>query len=205
VRLTRGVKLAGGGLAAAALGVSAGSAVVGISTVRAPESSVPVAGSERIGPTAPDPIAGPAWALRVYASTSGGSCVQVGRISRGRFGQIDEAGAFRALPLEPSGACGDLAAEPVIVAIDAYPARVERDARTVLYGRASADVIGVLVHRRAGSLPARPAIGATGGFLLPLAGTIAPSELPLTITLADGRMRIYDWSGVRHNVAPADS
>ena len=194
MRLTRGVRLAATTLAAAALGLAAGSVIVGTPTVSGPQNLLPVPGSERIGPTAPDPIAGPAWALRVYASTSGASCVQVGRISRGRFGQIDEAGAFRALALDPGGACGDLDAEPVIVAINAFPARVARDARTVLYGRASADVTGVLVHCGAGSPPARPVIGATGGFLLPLAGTLAPSDLPLTITLADGRSHTYDWS-----------
>jgi hypothetical protein len=192
--LTRGVTLAAAALAAAALGLAAGSVIVGTPTVPGTQNPVPVAGSERIGPTTPDPIAGPAWALRVYASTSGASCVQVGRISRGRFGQIDEAGAFRPLALGPSGACGDLDAEPVIVSINAYPARVDRDARTVLYGRAAADVTGVLVHCGARSPPARPVIGATGGFLLPLAGTLAPSDLPLTITLADGRRRTYDWS-----------
>jgi hypothetical protein len=189
----RPVRLTAAALGAAALGVAAASVVVGGSTAREPESSAPVAGSERIGPAAPDPVAGPDWVLRSYTSTSGGSCAEVGRLRDGRFGQIDAAGAFRELPLDPGGACGDLAAEPVIVAVNAYSERVRRAARTVLFGRASADVTDVRVRRRDGALRARPAIGPAGGFLLPLAGTIAARDLPVTITLDDGRRRTYDW------------
>jgi len=187
--------LAVAALGAAALGVSAASTFVDGATGPgpAPESQVPVVGSVRVGPIAADPGGSIDWALRAYTSTSGGSCVEVGRVTGGRFGQIDAAGAYRALPLDAVAACGDLATKPVIVAVNAYPARGDCDARTVLFGRASASVAGILVHRGAGSVQARPAIGATGGFLLPLAGTIAASELPLTITLDDGHRRIYDW------------
>jgi hypothetical protein len=193
VRLSRPVRLAFAALGAAALGVSGASAVVGGATPPAPESPVPVAASAQIGQTAADPGGGIDWALRIYTSTSGGSCAEVGRVTGGRFGQTDAAGVYRALPLEAVAACGDLTTEPVIVAVNAYPARGDRDARTVLFGRVSASVADVLVHRSDGSVQARPAIGAAGGFLLPLAGTIEPSELPVTVTLDDGRSRIYDW------------
>jgi hypothetical protein len=193
VRLRRPVKLAVAALGAAALGVSAGSALVGGATPPAPQSQVPVAASVRIGPTAADPTGGIDWALRVYTSTSGGSCVEAGRVTGDGFRQIDATGAQRALPLAAAATCGDLATEPVILAVNAYPARGDRDARTVLFGRASPSVAEILVQRRDGSVQARPAIGAAGGFLLPLAGTIAASELPVTITLDDGRRRTYDW------------
>ena len=191
--MRRPVKLSAAALGAAALGVSAASALVPAPTAPAPESAVPVAGSERLGPTAADPLGGIDWAVRSYTSTSGGSCVEVGRISDGRFGQIDAAGAHREMPLDASGTCGDLAAEPVIVAINRYPARADRGAQTVVFGLASPAVAGVVVQRPGGAAAARPAIAATGGFLLPLAGTIAAGELPVTITLGAGRSQVYDW------------
>ena len=193
MRLTP-VKLGAAALAAGALGVSAASAVVGALPTSTPQSSVPVVGSESIGPIAPDPEGDLDWALRVYTSTSGASCVEVGRLSGGRFGQIDARNAFHVLPLDASGTCGDLTADPTILAVNVYPARRDREARTVVFGRAGPDVAGALVRRRDGSLQARPAIGAAGGFVLPLAGMIAASELPVTITLDDGRNRVYDLS-----------
>ena len=193
MRLRRPVKLTAAALGAGALGVSAASALVPAPDVRAPQSAVPVAGSERLGPTAADPLGGIDWAVRAYTSTSGGNCVEVGRVSDGRFGQLDAAGTYRESPLDASGTCGDLAAEPVIVAINAYPARADRGAQTVLFGLASPAVTGVLVQRPGETVAARPAIGATGGFLLPLAGTIAASELPVTVTLDDGDRRVYGW------------
>lgn len=192
MRLTRPVRLAGAGVTAAALGVSAASAVVDTSSAPAPQSAIPLAGSERVGPIAADPAGGLAWALRSYMSTSGGICVQVGRAYAGRFGQIDAGGTFRVRPLDEGGTCGDLAAEPVILAVNTYPARPDRDARTVLFGRASPAVADILVQRD-GTVEMRPMIGSAGGFLLPLAGTLAASQLPVTITLADGRSRIYGW------------
>jgi hypothetical protein len=158
-----------------------------------PQDSTPVAGSERVGPIVADPAGGAEWALRVYTSTSGGACVEVGRMSGARFGQVDADGTFRAVAPDAGGTCGDLAAEPAIVALNAYPARTGRAARTVLFGLASPAVGGILVQRRDRSPGVRPAIWPTGGFLLPLAGTIAASELPVTVTLADGRRVIHDW------------
>jgi hypothetical protein len=194
VRLTRPVKLGAAALGAAVLGVSAASAVVGGSQEPTPPSQVPVAGSERIGPIVPDPAGGRDWAVRTYTSTSGASCVEVGRVSGGgRFGQEDASGTFHALALDESAVCGDLAAEPVIVAVNSYAARAQHEARTVLFGRATPAVAGVLVQRRDAAVEARPRIGSTGGFVLPLAGRIATSALPVTITLENGRRTVYDW------------
>jgi hypothetical protein len=193
VRLTRPVKLGAAALGAGVLGVSAGSAVVGGSRGPTPPGLVPVAGSERVGPIVPDPVGGRDWAVRVYMSTGGASCAEVGRTSGGRFGQEDASGTFHALGLDESAACGDLTAEPIIVAVNAYAARARREARTVLFGRAAPAVAEVLVQRRDAAVEVRPRIGATGAFLLPLAGMIAASELPVTITLDDGRTAVYDW------------
>lgn len=37
----------------------------------------------------PDPAGGPPWALRVFATNRGGSCIQLGQVYRGRFGVIE--------------------------------------------------------------------------------------------------------------------
>jgi hypothetical protein len=205
VRLTQPVKLGAAALGAAALGVSAASAVVGGQRSPAPPSQVPVTGSERIDPIVPDPTGGLDWALRVYMSTSGASCAEVGRLSGGRFGQNDASGVFYPLEFDEGAVCGDLAVEPLVAAVNAYPAGAQRPARTVLFGRAAPAVADVLVQRRDVSSEAHPRIGAGGGFLLPLAGTLAARALPLTITFDDGRTAVYDWKGVRHNLAPDDS
>lgn len=194
MRLRRPVTLGAAALGAGVLGVAAASVVVGGSPGPTPPSQVPVAGSERIGPIVPDPAGGRDWALRVYRSVSGASCVEVGRMSGGgRFGQEEASGTFHALALDESAVCGDLEAEPVIVAVNSYAARAQREARTVLFGRATPAVARVLVRRRDAGVEARPRIGAAGGFVLPLAGTIAASALPVTIALENGRRVVYDW------------
>jgi hypothetical protein len=194
VRLRRPVTLGAAALGAAVLGVSAASVVVGGSREPVAPSQVPVAGSERVGPVVPDPAGGRDWVVRVYTSTSGASCVEVGRASGGgRFGQEDASGTFHALAPDESAVCGDLAAEPIVVAVNTYAAGGQREARTVLFGRASPTVARVLVGRRDAPVAAGPRIGTSGGFLLPLAGRIPASALPVTIMLDHGRTAVYDW------------
>jgi hypothetical protein len=192
VRLTRTLRLAAAILAAAAIGVSAASALVGGRVTPTPHSPEPEPGSDSIDQTAPDPRGGPDWAARVFTSTTGAPCVELGRISEGRFGQVDASGVFRVIPLDGGGTCGDFGAEPVILAVNSYPAGEHRDARTVLFGRASPTVTDVLVQR-GGSPVAHPGSGPAGGFMLPLAGTLSPSALPTVITLTDGRKLSFDW------------
>lgn len=126
MRLTRPLKLGAAALGAAALGVSAASAVVSGPAAPMPPSHAPVAGSERIEPVAPDPVGGLDWALRVYTSTSGASCAEVGRLRGGEFGQNDATGAFQPIELDERAVCADLTVEPVVVAVNAYPAGVQR-------------------------------------------------------------------------------
>lgn len=191
-RLTRSLKLAAAILVAAAVGVSAGSAVVGQGVTPTPLSPKPELGSDSIDQTVPDPRAGPGWAVRTYTSTTGAACVELARISQGRFGRIDDGGAFHELPLDEGGTCGDLGAEPIILAVNSYPTGERREARTVLFGRASPTVSDVLVQR-SGSAGAHPAAGVAGGFVLPLAGTMIPRALPTVVTLKDGRRLSFDW------------
>jgi hypothetical protein len=96
-----------GGLlaAAAALLVAGGGAVAATQVWRvgapddstrylpapSPDAGAGVAsGAPRILPLhVADPRGGPPWALRTFASTRGGSCVQVGQVVDGRFGRMD--------------------------------------------------------------------------------------------------------------------
>jgi len=192
VRLTRTLKLVAASLVAATVGVSAASAVVGQAVGPKRHSPEPEPGTDRIDQTAPDPRGGPDWAVRVYTSTTGAACVELARISQGRFGRIDASGVFRDIPLDAGGTCGDLATEPVVLAVNSYPVGTHQDARTVLFGRASPTVTDVVVQR-GGSPGAHPDAGVAGGFVLPLAGTLLPSALPTVITLSDGRRLIFDW------------
>ena len=193
MRVSRTLKTAAAMVATAALGVSAASALV--SPTPAPvtqHSPVAIPGSDRAGQAVPDPTGAIPWGVRQYVSTSGGSCIEAGRISDGRFGQIRPDGAFNELPLQQGGTCGDLAKEPVLLAINHYPAAGQRPARTVLFGLARSDVSALEVTGPDGVR--RPLVaGAGGGFVLPLAGTIAPTDLPVRVTLISGEQMTFDW------------
>jgi hypothetical protein len=193
VRLSRALKMTAAMVATAALGVSAASALVTRTPATVtPRTPVALPGSDRAGQAAPDPGGGIPWAVRRYVSTSGASCAEAGRISDGRFGQIHPDGAFNALALEQGGACGDLVAEPVLLAINHYPAAGQRPARTVLFGLARSDVSALEVTGPDGVR--RPLVAGVGGeFVLPLAGTIAPTAVPVRVTLLTGQQLTFDW------------
>lgn len=193
MRVARSLKLGAALATASVLGVSAASAFIGGASSVAPQSTRPVAGSDRVGDSVADPADGSSWAVRTYDSVAGASCVELGHVSGGRFGRIDPDGAFAALAVDEGGTCGDLAVEPVILAINFYPLVGKRTARTVLFGVASADVADVEVAR--GASPAHPALDSTRGFVLPLEDLVAPMALPVTITLRDGRRIVYEWQG----------
>ena len=193
MRVTRALKTAAAMVATAGLGVSAASALVGPTPVTVTQHTpVALPGSDRAGQAVPDPTGGIPWAVRRYVSTSGANCVEAGRISDGRFGQIRPDGAFGELPLAQGGTCGDLVAEPVLLAINHYPAAGQRPARTVLFGLARPDVSALEVTGPDGAR--RPLVAGIGGeFVLPLAGTIAPTDLPLRVTLLSGQQLTFDW------------
>jgi len=192
VRVTRAVKTTAAMVVTAALGVSAASAFVGSrAQVPTPQSLVAQPGSDRVVQTAPDPGGGLDWAVRSYVSTSGASCVEAGRIKDGRFGRLAPDGRFTATDLPDAGTCASLAAEPVLLAINHYPAAEQRPARTVLFGQARSDVARLHVDAPDGGRPLAAGIG--GGFVLPLAGMLAPTDLPVRVTLLDGQQLTFDW------------
>jgi hypothetical protein len=94
-----------------------------------------VQGGVRLLPVrAADPAGGPPWALRVFDSSRGGSCVQLGRVYRGRFGLVSAASAgstqvaFRELRAVPG--------------INSLCGGVERDGFPVLRGLRRVEVEG---------------------------------------------------------------
>ena len=190
--MMRAVKTTVAMVATAALGVSAASAFVGSpGAVPLPRSLVPEPGSDRVGQTAPDPDAGLPWAVRSYVSTSGAGCVEAGRIKDGRFGWLDPRGRFTETALPETGTCASLVAEPVLLVINHYPAVGQRAARTVLFGQARPDVAAMHVGVSGRQQPLLAGIG--GGFVLPLAGTIAPAELPVRVAMITGQELTFDW------------
>lgn len=191
--MTRALKTTAAMVATAALGVSAASALVAPTPAAVtPHAPAALPGSARAGQAVPDPGGPIPWAVRRYVSTSGASCAEAGRISDGRFGQIHPDGAFGALPLEQGGTCGDLVTEPVVLAINHYPAAGQRPARTVLFGLARSDVATLEVTGPDG-VPRPLDAGSRGEFVLPLAGTLAPTDLPVRVTLLSGRQLTFDW------------
>jgi hypothetical protein len=47
-----------------------------------------------LGIAAPDPVGGPPWTMRIYDTSRGLGCVQVGRLVEGRIGVLGQDGAF---------------------------------------------------------------------------------------------------------------
>lgn len=109
------------------------------------DSPVLVEGQTRVlALRVPDPAGGPPWALRVFRTDRGASCLQVGQVYRGRFGTVtaDAAGVqtFRPLKALPgsNSLCGG----------------VERDGIPVLRGlRKVVSVGGSADTRRCGGRP----------------------------------------------------
>jgi hypothetical protein len=192
VRLTRPLTTSLALAATTAFGVSVASAIVGAGPPAAPQILLAEPGSDSVGLTVSDPRGGLDWGVRSYVSTSGNSCVEPGRMSGGHFGQLVGAGqAFRASPAQDGGTCGSLLAEPILLAINHYPRVEDQQPRTVLFGLAGPDVTRIDVGgpgglRRVGTAP-------TGAFLLPFAGAVAATDLPVFVTLADGGRLTFDW------------
>jgi len=58
-------------------------------------TGTPIPGAERLLAIAtPDPEGGPGWGIRLYHTTRGLGCVQVGRVFDGKFGALGQDGAF---------------------------------------------------------------------------------------------------------------
>jgi hypothetical protein len=87
-----------------------------------------------------DPDNGLRWTLRVYRSLTGQTCAEAGRTAGGEFGRAGDHGQLVRLPLEPAGACADLAVAPLSVALNLYAARPGQPERSVAFGVLGPDV-----------------------------------------------------------------
>ena len=186
------LRLAGLLLIAIAVGVFLASAVVPAAEPPKPPSLDAVPGSETISDTAADPDGGAPWALRLYTSTSGAACSELGRLDHGTFGTIDQNGVFSPVPLEDGGTCGDLHAEPAVIAVNRYPETVRRPGRTVVFGQVAQNVTAITVTSAGGMATA--ASGAQGGFLAPMEGDDLVSALSVTITFDDKTTHTYRFT-----------
>lgn len=89
--------LVGVGVAFAAGAFQVGSPAKVVEQFESPSASfgTVVASSVRVLPvTAPDPEGGPPWGIRVFDTSRGAGCVQVGRLVDGQIGVLGEDGAF---------------------------------------------------------------------------------------------------------------
>jgi len=77
-----------------------------------------------------DPAGGPPWVVRAYSNTAGNDCVQVGRLRRGVFGQV-QGTQFRPLPASAPGTCATAGASGPLVAV-----RRTAELRTLVFGLA---------------------------------------------------------------------
>jgi hypothetical protein len=121
----------GGGALAATHVLEVGAPVPDEPALRAtPHAGAGVArGDARILPLrVADTSGGPPWALRIFTSTRGGSCVQVGQVLDGRFGRV-LPGAGGRLQLRPISASPGQNSLCGFVARNGYP--VLRGLRTV--------------------------------------------------------------------------
>lgn len=140
-------------IGAVAAGVGSASALISTegSDAVGPNMIHPDGRGSVIAATTPDPVSGQAWAVRVYHTTEGQTCAEVGREEHGEFGQYDEAGTLQPLQVQGGGGCTDFAKSAVSVGVSRFPERAGHDARSVLSGLASSDVQRLVLHTIAGA------------------------------------------------------
>jgi hypothetical protein len=133
-----------------------------------------VEGPTRILPLrVPDPGGGPPWALRTFASSRGGSCVQVGQVLDGRFGRV-RPGAGGRLQLRPISATPGQDSLCSFVARNGYP---------VVRGLRSIEITGGLTDpRQCGGGPCPVTAVRTIRY-----GLLGPAARRATYLGADGR------------------
>jgi hypothetical protein len=127
-----------------------------------PSGPVPQAGV-LADSAAADPGGELPWALRVFVDARGNECVQLGRLRRGELGALT-GGQFRPFTGRPTGPCGDLAAEGLLVWVHTRTLPAER---TVVFGLS--DGRGA-VRLRLGGRTRAVEPGALGAFVAVYAG-----------------------------------
>jgi hypothetical protein len=181
---------------AAVLGIAtAAVATTGFITEGVPVPSPSHAGKAAARPLpleplrAGDPAGGPAWGLRL-AVAGPVVCQAVGQVVGGRIGVL-RGRVFHALPPAYSESCARVPAAGAMVRWSQYPGPNvgRRGARTVVQGVAGPSVIAVRVG--GGELTRRLPLSPRGGFIAVFSGLQGPRQLPVEVTLANGRTRSY--------------
>lgn len=129
-----------------------------------------------------DPDGGPPWVLRFYTSGAGGSCVQVGRLRDGDFGQV-QRGEFRKLPSSAPGQCAEPDDRGPLIAIEQRGTE-----RTIVYGLAVDRDAPVTVS--VGDERKRVQPAGLGAFVTVFA--VGDRTLPVVVTSKAGGRTVVD-------------
>jgi hypothetical protein len=179
------VALSGGAVALAATGVLSGAPVKPEPQQSATAGNgLPVGGSSAgLVITVPDPAGGLPWGARVFHTTRGQVCIQVGRVSAGKLGVLGEDsvfgddGRFHALPPDalPPG-YGGAAAQVECVA----------SGRTVIFEDANADRSGMRLIPEEFAPPGRRRVPAVSRRRALAYGLLGPHGVSVTYRTPEG-------------------
>jgi hypothetical protein len=140
-----------------------------------------------------DPAGGPDWAVRTF-SAGHRSCVQLGRIARGRFGWIDATNTFRPVGPRLDGApisCGPDAKVPPRLDVVTLIGDIDRPSahltRTVAWGAGGPGTRAVDV--KLGSRTAGARVSRRGAFVEFASPDVTRALVSATFHYADGRTR----------------
>jgi hypothetical protein len=142
----------------------------------------------RGAPTA-DPRGGPPWAVRILDGDSDRRCITVGRTDGRSFGPVDANGRVVDTDAVITGACADPAADPLQLAVAGYGDSGGQGPRSVLFGMVAANVKSVLVTGPSG--PRLANLDGDRTFLIVAEGDLPATVWTVTVTLADGTIRVY--------------
>jgi hypothetical protein len=128
-----------------------------------------------VSSAAANPNGGPPWVARVFTNAAGGTCIDVGRLRDGEFGEVQQ-GRFRVLPRSAPGTCGRPDARGALIADELHPQQdvtivfgiaVDRDPVTIAVGERRRRVrpagLGAFVAVFPGADPHRSVVVRTRG------------------------------------------
>jgi hypothetical protein len=129
-----------------------------------------------------DPDGGPDWTVRTYPSKTGWTCAEAGRTDGKAFGRVQPDDEILPLQLPELGSCADVKKSNSALWVNHYPVDGDHQARAVIFGAVSAEVVSVALMLD-GSSKELPVMH--GAFVYPLdepslAGTV------VTVALANG-------------------
>jgi len=182
-RRRRRALVAGLAAAGATGGIAVATQLISVGSPRADQSQktkrydVPN-GAGLIAVTAPDANRALPWGVLVYRASGGDRCATVGHVRGAELGEIRD-GAFRPLPQDSGGACGDIARGPFFADLR------HLDGRSLLFGRARQDVVSMQASH--GARVRRTSTGPGGAFLFVFDAGLGVSEIDLVGLGAGGK------------------